>query len=126
MEEERKKRLENDDTGLLTYEYIANNINSGDISQEIDWLVNNIIKVDHTGQFVVSAARYLNAIDSDGYASQIDRLIKAAIEVDRERAYLGTLAASIWGDEYKERAASLIASDDNFRRIYKRLYPIGI
>lgn len=126
MDAELKKRLEKDENGLLTYEYIANNINNTDIAQNIDDLVENIIRVDKTGQFVVSTARYLNAIDKEGYAPQIDKLIKAAITVDRERAYLGVLAASIWGDDYKQRSEALIASDDNFRRIYKRLYPIGI
>ena len=126
MDDELRKRLDNDEDGLLTYEYIANNINNSDFYQEVDGLIDNIIKVDKTGQFVVSTARYLNAIDKEVYAPQIDRLIKAAIVADRERAYLGVLAASIWGDNYKERAASLIATDDNFRRIYKRLYPIGI
>ena len=126
MDDQIKKRLENDESGLLTYEYIANNINNADFPQEIDQLVDKIIEVDRTGQFVVSTARYLNAIDKDTYAVQIDRLIKAAITVDRERAYLGSLASSIWGDDYKERAASLSLSDDNFRRIYKRLFPVGM
>ena len=126
MDSDLKKRLEKDANGLTTYEYIANNINNVDFAQEVDELVDNIIRVDKTGQFVVSTARYLNAIDKEGFAPQIDRLIKAEITVDRERAYLGVLATSIWGDDYKERAASLVASDDNFRRVYKRLYPIGI
>ena len=126
MDADIKKRLENDENGLLTYEYIANNINNPEFNLEVDGLVDNIINVDKTGKFVVSTARYLNAIDKEAFAAQIDRLIKAAIVVDRERAYLGVLAASIWGDDYKERATTLIASDDNFRRIYKRLYPIGI
>ena len=126
MNDQLKKKLEKDETGLLTYEYIANNINNADLEQEIDDLVDNIINVDKSGQFDVSTARYLNAIDRVKYNSQIDRLIKAAIVADRERAYLPDLAASIWGNDYKERASSLIAADDNFRRIYKRLYPIGI
>ncbi len=126
MDVELKKRLEKDENGLLTYEYIANNINQADFTQQIDYLVDNIINVDRTGQFVVSTARYLNSIDKKLYAPQIDRLIKAAITVDRERAYLGVLAASIWGDDYKEKANSLVVTDDNFRRIYKRLFPIGI
>ncbi|MBP5687666.1 MAG: hypothetical protein J6X22_03380 [Muribaculaceae bacterium] len=121
-----RNRLEKDESGLLTYEYIANNINNDGFAQEVDWLVDRIIEVDKTGQFVVSTARYINAIDKETFAPQIDRLIKAAIVADRERAYLGVLAASIWGNDYKERATTLIASDDNFRRIYKRLYPIGI
>lgn len=126
MEDSIKKRLEKDESGLLTYEYIANNINSEGFKEEVSWLVENIIRVDRTGQFVVSTARYLNAIDKAAFADEIDRLIKAAILVDRERAYLGVLASSIWGDDYKVHATELIASDDNFRRIYKRLYPIGI
>ena len=85
-----------------------------------------MIMVDKTGQFVVSTARYLHAIDPKKFANSIDKLIKAAIEKDRERVYLGDLAASIWGTDYKERAEELKASDDNFRRIYKRLYPVGM
>lgn len=126
MDADIRNRLEKDESGLLTYEYIANNINNDGFAQEVDWLVDRIIEVDKTGQFVVSTARYINAIDKETFAPQIDRLIKAAIVADRERAYLGVLAASIWGNDYKERATTLIASDDNFRRIYKRLYPIGI
>ena len=124
MDESLKKQLSNDSDGLLTYEYIANNI--GSIDEIMPELADNIISVDMSGQFVVSAARYLNAIDKDKYADSIDKLIKAAIEKDRERKYLGDLAVSIWGDDYKEKAEELIAVDDNFRRIYKRLYPIGI
>lgn len=126
MNDQLKKRLEKDETGLLTYEYIANNINNEGLSEEIDALVDNIINVDKSGQFDVSTARYLNAIDKVKYNEQIDRLIKAAIVADRERAYLPDLAASIWGNDYKDRASTLIVADDNFRRIYKRLYPIGI
>ncbi len=125
MDDALTKRLQNDETGLLTYEYIANNINNG-IEDDLDLLVDNIIRVDKKGQFVVSTARYLNAIDKKAYELQIDKLIKAAITVDRERAYLPVLAASIWGDDYKQRATQLTATDDNFRRVYKRLYPIGI
>ena len=124
MDESLKKQLSNDSDGLLTYEYIANNI--GLIDEIMPELADNIISVDMSGQFVVSAARYLNAIDKDKYADSIDKLIKAAIEKDRERKYLGDLAVSIWGDDYKEKTEELIAVDDNFRRIYKRLYPIGI
>lgn len=124
MDENLKKQLSKDPDGLLTYEYIANNISTvDDIMLE---LADNIINVDLTGQFVVSAARYLNAIDKEKYAESIDRLVKAAIEKDRERKYLGDLAVSIWGADYKEHADELAAKDDNFRRIYKRLFPVGI
>ena len=123
MDTKLKKTLQADDTGLLTYEYIANNISS--IDKEMPTLVENIIAKDHTGQFVVSTARYLHAIDSEKYALSIDLLVKAAIAKDRDRVYLGDLAASLWGADYKDRAEQLSASDDNFRRIYKRLYPVG-
>ena len=124
MNEDIKKQLSKDPDGLLTYEYIANNI--GDIDDIMPELADNIIVVDKSGQFVVSAARYLNAINGERYADSIDKLIKAAIEKDRERKYLGDLAVSIWGADYKEKAKELSAIDDNFRRIYKRLYPVGI
>lgn len=121
MNEELKKKLSRDPNGLLTYEYIANNIdNVDDIMPE---LVQNMIDVDANGQFVASTARYLNAIDSEKYAEAIDRLVKAAIDKDRERCYLPDLIAALWGADYKERAAELSAESDNFRRIYKRLYP---
>ena len=125
MDSQQLNKLKQDENGLLTYEYIANNINNG-VEDVMDELIDNMIAVDKTGQFVVSTARYLNAIDKDKFATHIDRLIKAAIVADRERSYLPDLAASIWGNDYKEKASQLSATDDNFRRIYKRLYPIGI
>ena len=124
MIEELESKLAKDTNGLLTYEYIANHINS--IDDMMPDLVENMIRVDKTGQFVVSTARYLHAIDTNKFSQSIDTLIKAAIEKDRNRAYLADLVASIWGKDYQERAAELNATDDNFRRIYKRLYPVGM
>lgn len=124
MDSTLKKKLEKDPNGLTIYEYIANNIN--EIDDIMPELVEIMINADRTGQFVVSTARYLNAIDKEKYASSIDLLIKAAIVKDRERNYLGDLASSIWGSDYADRAQELVASDDNFRRIYKRLYPTGL
>ncbi len=121
MDEDLKKKLSRDPSGLLTYEYIANNIdNIDDIMPE---LVQNMIMVDAKGQFVASTARYLHAIDKEKYASAIDTLVRAAIDKDREHAYLPDLIAALWGPDYRERADELSAADDNFRRIYKRLYP---
>lgn len=124
MIEELESKLAKDTNGLLTYEYIANHINS--IDDMMPDLVENMIRVDKTGLFVVSTARYLHAIDPNKFSQSIDTLIKAAIEKDRNRAYLADLVASIWGKDYQERAAELNATDDNFRRIYKRLYPVGM
>ena len=124
MDEIIKKTLSKDPDGLLTYEYIANHINSCD--SIIDELVDNMIAVDKNGQFIVSAARYLTAIDKEKYSSTINRLIASAIEKDREHRYIGDLLQSVWGADYTERIDELNSTDDNFRRIYKRLYPKGI
>lgn len=124
MTEEDRKRLATDADGLLTYEYIANNIDTCD--DDIEELVDNMIRVDLTGQFVVSAARYLTAVDATEFAKAIDRLVGAAIEKDRERKYLPDLLTGIYGADYAERADELRKSDDNFRRIYKRLYSTGL
>lgn len=121
MTEDIKKQLSGDADGLLTYEYIANHIDT--CHEDIDFLVDNMIKVDLSGQFVVSAARYLSAIDPHMFTDAISRLIAAAIEKDRERRYIGDLLESVYGADYRERAAELSATDDNFRRIYKRLFP---
>ena len=120
MNEDLKKKLSRDSNGLLTYEYIANNIDN--VDEIMPELVQNMINVDSTGQFVASTARYLHAIDAEKYADSIDTLVKAAIDKDRERCYLPDLIAALWGADYKEHAEELSASDDNFRRIYKRLY----
>ena len=124
MDEEIKKRLAADPDGLITYEFIANNIDS--IDPVLPELVDNMISVDACGQFCVSAARYLNAIDAENHAPAVSRLIAAAIDKDRERAYIGQLLPDIWGADYAERVDELNSSDNNFRRIYKRIYPTGI
>ena len=121
MDANLKKQLSADSTGLATYEYIANNIDT--IDADLPELVEIIVNVDTNGQFVVSTARYLHAINAEQYAASIDVLVKAAIEKDREHKYLGDLVASLYGADYKEHAVELSAADDNFRRIYKRLYP---
>jgi hypothetical protein len=124
MTDSDKKNLAKDPDGLLTYEYIANHIDS--CLPDMDYLVDNMIAVDRNGQFTASAARYLSAIDASTYAPFVSRLIAATIEKDREHRYLADLIQGIWGPDYAANAATLSATDDNFRRIYKRLYPTGI
>lgn len=124
MTEDEKKRLELDSDGLLTYEYIANHIGTPEL--EIDWLTNNMKHVDMNGQFTGSAARYLHAIDPEQYRAQISDLIAATIDKDREHRYLPALLQGIYGDDCEERAEQLSTTDDNFRRIYKRLHPTSI
>lgn len=118
------KSISSDPDGLLTYEFMANNIET--IEDQMPALVENMIRVDAHGQFSVSAARYLHAIDAGKYSAEIDRLISAAIDKDRERVYIGSLLTEIWGPDYMDKASELAATDNNFRRIYKRLYPAGI
>lgn len=124
MDEKIKKELESDPDGLISYEYLANNI--GMIDSDLEWLTDNLSKVDGNGQFLVSAARYLHAVDATRFASAIDKLVAAAIEKDRERAYIGSLLQSLYGPDYMEHAEELRLTDNNFRRIFKRLYPKGM
>jgi len=123
MSEELKKLLSNDTDGLMTYEYIANHID--EIDPVIDVLIDRMISVDMNGQFLVSAARYLSAIDSEKYKEGISRLIAAAIDKDREHKYIGDLL-TLWGNDYESRLDELNATDNNFRRIYKRLFPTSM
>lgn len=125
MTNEQLNKLRQDPDGLLTYEFLANNIGECEPS-DIDAIVDNMSTVDLTGQFLASAARYLNAIDANGYAPAIRRLVAAAIDKDREHKYLPDLVTTLYGADYMERAGQLCASDDNFRRIYKRLCPSGV
>lgn len=121
MTPELKKELSQDPDGLLTYEYIANNISGCDeIMKE---LLDNMIEVDKTGQFVVSAARYLHAIDPEHHAESIRMLTEAAIDKDRERRYLPDLLECLYGIGYADRAQELSLTDDIFRRLYKRVNP---
>ena len=110
MTEDDKKRLRLDPDGLLSYAFLANNM--GSCTPE-----------DLTGQFLASAARYLHAIDPDGFEEQVRTLVAATIDKDREHKYLPELMTSLYGADCLERREQLCASDDNFRRIYKRLYP---
>ena len=121
MNDEQEKTLKSDSDGLQTYEYIANNID--DIDGDLPWLVDNMKRVDLNGQFLASAARYLHALDGARYSAAIKGLVAATIDRDREHKYLPDVMSSIYGEDYQNRAAELIATDDNFRRIYKRLYP---
>lgn len=120
-----KQQLTQDPDGLLTYEYIANHIDTLD-DEDLKFLADNMIQVDLTGQFTASAARYLHAIDHTAFSQTISDLISATIDKDREHRYLADILNSIYGSGYAEHATELSASDNNFRRIYKRLYPNSV
>lgn len=105
------KNLENDPDGMSTYEYIVNNVDT--VADDMPGLIEILKKVDHTGQFLSSTARFLNAVDKESFSPWISPLIEAAIVKDRERRYIGSLLEAIWGADYKARATELIAEDDN-------------
>lgn len=118
-----EKILKGDSDGMETYEYIVNHCDG--CEAEMDQLVEHLRHIDSTGQFLASSARYLSAVDHERYAPWLGSLIEGAIDKDRERRYIGSLLEAIWGSDYMERAESLAEADDNFRRIYKRIYPSG-
>lgn len=122
MTPDQKKTLAQDPDGLLTYEFLANHIGECEPS-DIDALIENMNTVDLSGQFLASAARYLNAIDPEAYEPAVRRLVACAIDKDREHKYLPDLITALYGTDYMDRADALCASDDNFRRLYKRLCP---
>lgn len=121
MTEEDIKILASDPDGLRCYEYLANNIENCD--GDMDTIIDNLSRADINGQFSASAARYLHAIDAEKYAGPVARLVEVAIERDREHRYLPDILQSLYGPDYESRASELNATDNNFRRIYKRLYP---
>lgn len=109
-----------DKDGLLTYEFIANNVN--DLGDDIMPLADILADVDRSGQFTASAARFLHAVDAERYAPAVHNLVAATIDRDRERRYLADLMQSIYGDVSETHAQQLCVVDNNFRRMYKRLY----
>lgn len=125
MTEEDLKKLRQDTDGLLSYEYLANHIGESG-PEDIDAIIDNMARVDLSGQFLASAARYLHAMDPEGYAPAVKALVSQAIDKDREHKYLPDLLQGLYGEDYADRVKELCACDDNFRRIYKRLFPTTI
>lgn len=115
---------ESDADGMATYEYIVNN--SDTCIEHMPALLDNLRRADKTGQFLASTARFLTAVNAVAFSHWIPLLVESAIEKDRERRYIGSLLEAIWGADYKERVDELRAGDDNFRRIYKRIFPYSV
>lgn len=118
---ETLKSLAGDKDGMATYDYIVNNVET--CLDSMPDLVENLRRVDISGQFLASTARFLYAVDREKFSEWLTPLVEGAIEKDRERRYIGSLLQAIWGPDYMERSEALKAEDDNFRRIYKRIYP---
>lgn len=106
--------------GMKIYEYIVDNAENSDLV--MGDMVMKLRNADSTGQFLCSTARYLAAVDRERFDSWIAPLVEGAIERDRDRRYIGSLLEALWGADYMDRAEDLKQTDDNFRRIYKRLY----
>lgn len=115
------KTITKDTDGMATYDYLVNHV--GECLQNMDFIVDNLLKCDATGQFLASSARFLSSVDKAAFHPWIGRLVEGAIEKDRERRYIWSLLEAVWGKDYKERCEVLKKEDDNFRRIFKRLYP---
>lgn len=107
--------------GMKVYEYIVDNCET--CTAEFPELIEKMRRVDTSGQFLASTARYLAAVDRERYNSWLAPLIEGAIERDRERRYIGSLLQAIWGEDYEQHADELKLADNNFRRIYKRIHP---
>lgn len=118
---ETLKNLSEDKDGMATYDYIVNNVDT--CLDTMPELIENLKRVDVSGQFLASTARFLSAVDREKFSECLTPLIEGAIEKDRERRYIGSLLQAIWGKDYMEKAKELMETDDNFRRIYKRIYP---
>jgi hypothetical protein len=107
--------------GMNLYDRIVNNVDR--IEPELPDIIAQLTEKDESGQFLASSARFLAAIDKPRFQQYINELVEAAISKDRERRYIGSLLQALWGEDYMERAQQLREEDDNFRRIYKRIYP---
>ncbi len=118
------KGADNNSVGMELYDRLVNNLPS--IETELPSLIDRMAQVDDTGQFLCSSARFLGVIDREYYAPFINMLVEKAIGKDRERRYIGSLLKALWGDDFMQRADELREKDDNFRRIYKRVYKTGI
>ncbi len=119
-EKELKELINRDTDGLLIYEYIANNTGRDD--SVLPALCEALCEIDRTGQFTASAARFLNAVDAVAYADEVRRLAESTIDRDRERRYIGDLMESLYGPVDALDIKAMSAADNNFRRMYKRLY----
>ena len=120
---ENSKNMPDVADGLAIYEEIVNNVDSN--KGNLDQLIFDLRHADSNGQFLCSTARFLAAVDREGYAEYLPQLIESAIEKDREHRYLGQLRKAIWGDDYAERTEELKTTDDLFRRLYKRVFATG-
>lgn len=123
MTDEINRIINEDEDGLLIYQYIANNVDCP--AEDMKVLIGHLKQIDRQGQFAASAARYLNTVDNGALRPTIDELLEHVIDADREHKYIADLLPDIYGEDYLEHAEELAANDRNFRRMFKRVYPKG-
>ncbi len=112
---------QNESKGMELYEYIVDHVD--ELGSDPKETVDKLRAADQTGQFLASTARYLAAIDRERFECWLSPLVEGAIEKDRERRYIGSLLEALWGSDYEEHVAELKETDNNFRRIYRRIHP---
>ncbi|MDE6716756.1 MAG: hypothetical protein K2J70_01055 [Muribaculaceae bacterium] len=112
--------IDKEQEGMSIYEYIVDNVDT--CEPEMGELICRLRLADTSGQFLASTARYLSAVDREKFDRWLTPLIEGAIDRDRDRRYIGSLLEGIWGEDYRDRVEELRSTDDNFRRIYKRIY----
>ena len=123
MTKEEIKAVELDTEGLSTYEFIVNHLYELNDDQ-LNEIIDNLSRIDSTGQYLASASRYMHAVEAARFAPYTERMIGLTIDRDREHRYIGELMTAFYGNDYKEKAGEL-SGDNNFRRMYKRLFPEG-
>lgn len=109
--------------GMELYEYIVDHTET--IDEELGELIARLRDTDVSGQFFASTARYLAAVDRQRFDPWIGSLVEGAIEKDREHRYIGSLLKALWGEDYMADAEYLCKTDNNFRRVFRRIHNDG-
>lgn len=121
MTQEELGKVKEDTAGLKTYEFMVNHLDELTDDQLVD-VIDHMATVDHSGQYLASGVRYMNGVDRAKYSSHISRMTSMIIDRDREHRYISELITSLYGADYYDHVKEL-AKDNNFRRMYKRLFP---
>lgn len=121
MLKEEIKKIEHEKDELKTYEFLANHLYDMD-DEDLSRIVNVLDNADRSGQYLASGVRYMKAMDSERFGEHIRRMTSLIIDRDREHKYIGDLISFLYGAEYYDHVEEL-SSDNNFRRMYKRLFP---
>lgn len=112
--------MEHQDKAMDVYEQMVNAESTS--PETLPSLVEQLKECDDSGQYLCSGARYLHALNAAAYGPLVSYMVEAAIERDREHRYISQLLPAIWGDDFMENADKLRLADNNFRRIFKRIY----